>query len=353
MTHRSYAENNQGLKMTFFVLICVLHCAAAWAMPGVQDFLPTESGQYVYYRDYTFVAETYIGFLQYDEGTYAARYYAPAAKEGLTDIQILFTLDTSKDYPFFSGEKIINNISADDVTAVNYLHDMLYEFAARRKKMNGSDFSKSIRHTEIYVQFGGEIVITYEFHVPIFNIAKIQDNTGKVLCEAVCINALQDSNDKSFSSFAGFSKVPQENAKSGKQLSRSAEKKLDKKWKSVGDTVWLMGGDALCYIGVQKIDAASFSGAPYTPFDFGVRNFFTTDNGNYSYLPRAKIVRKNNSVIVNNMQYIAASQTWTQDIKILSLMPDGTYRIAGITVYNPFYAANKSYFDDIVSRLTE
>jgi hypothetical protein len=58
------------------VLFILLFCSGLFALPGIDEWMPTVSGEYVYYRDYTFTDETYIGFLQYDAGTYAVRYYS-------------------------------------------------------------------------------------------------------------------------------------------------------------------------------------------------------------------------------------------------------------------------------------
>ena len=69
------------------ISICfVLMISVCFAIPGVEAVFPISSGEYVYYRDYTFPTETYIGFLQYDDGTLAIRYYAKNPESGLGDI---------------------------------------------------------------------------------------------------------------------------------------------------------------------------------------------------------------------------------------------------------------------------
>ena len=52
-----------------------------FAVPGVESFIPDSSGEYVYYRDYSFERESYVGVLYYDDSSYQIRYYAPANKE--------------------------------------------------------------------------------------------------------------------------------------------------------------------------------------------------------------------------------------------------------------------------------
>ena len=38
-----------------------------FAVPGVESFIPDSSGEYVYYRDYSFERESYVGVLYYDD----------------------------------------------------------------------------------------------------------------------------------------------------------------------------------------------------------------------------------------------------------------------------------------------
>ena len=57
-------------SILFGLVLLVAALTPVAAFPGIQSYLKDESGQYVYYRDYTFPYEAYVGFLHYDEGTY-------------------------------------------------------------------------------------------------------------------------------------------------------------------------------------------------------------------------------------------------------------------------------------------
>ena len=61
--------------LTFFMIFS-LNCL--FALPGVQQLLPDQSGQFVYYRDSSFDRESYVGIIYFDEATYGLRYFAPA-----------------------------------------------------------------------------------------------------------------------------------------------------------------------------------------------------------------------------------------------------------------------------------
>lgn len=185
----------------FFVFAALLVCCSfVFAIPGVEpkvDF----PGTFVYYRDYTYEDETYIGFLQYDAGTYALRYFSPQAKKGAKSIELYITCDTTKDIVEMTGEKIVGEITQVDVETLNYLHDLFYELAARRKALS-SKFDKSIRSAEDYPQFGGEVQINYEPFIPLFGLRSIISADKKPLFKLVYIGILNQGNE--FTDFAGL-----------------------------------------------------------------------------------------------------------------------------------------------------
>ena len=156
------------------------------AIPGVNPFIKNQSGMYVYYRDYSFNRESYLGFLIYDEGTYAARYFAPGSdKDPPKEIEILFTIDPKKDYVDLTGERFLTPIVQEDTDVINYIHDMIYEFASRRKKAGDispdaeknpganlilkkspSYMESGFISKEDFNQFGGEVFVYYDYTIP-------------------------------------------------------------------------------------------------------------------------------------------------------------------------------------------
>ncbi|MBQ2529281.1 MAG: hypothetical protein II547_03395, partial [Treponema sp.] len=65
-------------KVTLTVAVVALFSICAHAVPGMVQYIPDTSGEYVYYSDKSFKRTSILGFLYYDDGTYAVRYYAPA-----------------------------------------------------------------------------------------------------------------------------------------------------------------------------------------------------------------------------------------------------------------------------------
>ena len=144
--------------------------AASYALPGVVQYIPDTSGEYVFYKDKSFKTETIVGFLYYNESTYAARIYSPANEKAKTtekDITIYVNVDSSKAGFTMTGEKIDGSVDGN-YELVNYLHDMLYEFAKRRQNITLAKEIKTV--DDDFNQFGGAVKIKFNSIVPLFNI---------------------------------------------------------------------------------------------------------------------------------------------------------------------------------------
>lgn len=269
-----------------------------FALPGFKPYLKDVSGDFVFYKDYTFKRESYVGFLMYDEGTYCARYFAPKNEEKpAKEVKILFTVNTDKDFMELTGEKIISGREADDTEVINYLHDMIYELNARRIKAGSVapkdvDFSDDdvpfLRQGKIvadeFMQFGGDVKVVYDYVVPLFNVKAVYDYSGDAKFEVATIGRLTSSDDNSFDDFAGFAEL--ENfGKDAKKKSVAAKKikvskkdvvinktedgqviALDSGWSRSMDNLWMRGNDAV--ISAIKVSK-----------DFGAENELQADLG--------------------------------------------------------------------------
>ncbi|NLM01014.1 MAG: hypothetical protein GX220_06120 [Treponema sp.] len=338
----------------FFIIL--FFCGISYALPGITDYMETQSGQYVYYRDFTYIDETYIGFLQYDEATYSARYFAPKTNKGPVTAEILFTIDASKDYFELTGEKILAKPADGDVAPLNYLHELLYEFNSRRKKAGYLDLSNTQKIVQDFPHFGGEVIISYDFYIPLFNLTSIHSSEGKMLFQAVCINILTSNEDTSFSKFTGFSQPP----KKAKDSKKSATK-MDKQWKMAAENMWLLGDNAFIFTSDTEIpiNATMQKNIESNEIQFSsinaVLEYFTRTNlhtsvGSYNYLPETKISKTNNSLIVESLQFNILKNTWTVDIKIIKHKKDSIFSFSGITVFYDFFYKNKKYFTDIIAK---
>ena len=64
----------KNFRRIFVILFLALLSVSLFALPGVDETFQTESGQYVYYRDYRLENPLYIGFLYYGEDMIQVRY---------------------------------------------------------------------------------------------------------------------------------------------------------------------------------------------------------------------------------------------------------------------------------------
>ena len=251
------------LKKTLLSLI-ILFCGAAatFALPGFTSFVPDTAGEYVWYRDNSFARESYIGLLNYDDTSYQIRYYAPADRSTAQpekELAILFALNPQADYIDMTGEKIITEVnpgSEDDVDILNYLHDIIYEFSARRIKAGQLD-STPISLSQEYEQFGGKVTINFDSLVPLFNIKNIKASDGTVIFSCVTFGRIISGQDTSFEDFHGLLAAKPYHAplknkikgKTAKFTTQDGQKiTLDTNWQAAADNMWIFGEEAFLTI---------------------------------------------------------------------------------------------------------
>ena len=88
-------------KLITLLTALFLSVSSLFPLPGFPPYIQELPGQYVYYEDKTFQRKSYFGLLQFDEKTFAARYYAPfdaKDKKPETDVEIYFTIDPKADH---------------------------------------------------------------------------------------------------------------------------------------------------------------------------------------------------------------------------------------------------------------
>lgn len=349
------------MKKSLFFFAVFLLSSLAFALPGVTTYLPDLSGQYVYYKDTTFERESYTGFLYYDEGTYAVRYYAPANKSKKLlekDIQILFTLDTSKDYVLLTGERIISPVLPEDTDVINYLHDMLYELSGRRKKL--TYFTDKTASRQDYEQFGGTVTMVFDALIPLFNLQSITTMDNTTVFSLVTAGQLTSSEDDSFSAFKGIPAELTDKRHSFKQKKAKAvdyayqkdgagavqKISLDEQWKQSMDNLWLLGDNAILAVDVIPRPATTDD----TMVSLLTRRMVLGTEHSYPVLDRllATTTAQPQQTRISNLLYKPATESITQDFKMLTTLADGSVAFFTLTVFNGAYTKNKAYFQKIL-----
>lgn len=362
-----------GNMKKFVIRIVLAVCAFVatsplFALPGFMPYIPDISGEYVYYRDYSFPRESYIGFLAYDNATYAARYYAPRdVAAGLVEENVLIyvSLDPTLDYIKMTGERIGTSITPEQADYVNYLHDLIYEFGARRIKAgditpentelftrgNYGDSGKSI--AQDYAQFGGRVHILFDYLVPLFNIKKIISNDNSILFEIVTMGRLETSEDNSFTAFSGLPKSLPRSTSSWK-ANGSTEKKdfhtddgqkitLDNFWSQSMENLWLLNDVGLVSVTTAH---ASSEDKNFSIMQFLRRLMQSTENS-YIMFKDISILQKGKRYTLNASFYQSASGNAIRSFRVVTERENDS-ALFMLTVFNSTYETNRSYFDEIL-----
>lgn len=343
-------------------LLCALAvsccCAFLWALPGVLRDVEDTSGEYVYYKDSTFSGAAYVGFLYFDEATYAARFWQAAdlkAKTPERDISVYVSAnpDNTKGLEL-TGEKLIgaDPTSKEDTQIVNYLHELLYEFTSRRQKavmQAGGD--KTVSKQE-FAQFGGDVQIVFDPLVPLFNIEQII--AGKKTVFAVqAVGRLSSSGDESFAHFKGVEGLPKDKKRSFKK--KKAKKTaaafdamsvtVDDQWQMPMDNLFVLGDFAL--LSMATIDVPQGTKAVRGQL---ARRFAVGSGGSYALWSYKKIeeVPSQRRVYVASVFFDPGTGDVTRDFKIACEGSEGEVSVLSLAVFDSVYQKNRRYFEGIL-----
>ena len=344
-------------KTILSIITTILLTTSVFALPGFTSFIPDSAGEYVYYRDTSFTRESYVGILMYDEATYQIRYIAPQDNETKLpekEIAILLTVDPKADVWTMTGEKIISTIlpDTDDTDIVNYLHDLLYEFSARRIKADKVENLQVIIDQD-YAQFGGNTSITFDARVPLFNIRTIADEKGNKVFDCVTIGIIKSSEDNTFSQFKGLPSnkpsVTKENKKTAKSVVCKFENRsvtLDENWEQKMENFWTLGNESLVTMSVlPKVSENKVLNDLYIQ-----RKLLESSAGSYTDFQNCEIIytQSKNSYKITSTSFFPESDINVCITKILTHNKEDGFDYFSISTYQKSYLKNPSYFDKIV-----
>lgn len=227
----------------------------------LKDYAFRTSGEFAFYRDYTFNEPTWIGILFYDENTWAAQTFAPGTGRRII---AFFKTEVSNGKLVLTGQKNDSNLQ-EDVPFVNYLMQIfpfLYEsrLAAEKsgKPVAGSDtrngkLSRGILPPDVEtdsesVLFGGECRIRLAPEIPLFNVLLVKNSSGKKLFEFEYGGIISEESSAGFFNFEPVPASAKEKLaeiKSGKQPRVDL---TDAKITTVTPNFFLLGDNALVLI---------------------------------------------------------------------------------------------------------
>ena len=344
-------------KLLLSIITSIIITTASSALPGFTSFISDSAGEYVYYRDSSFTRESYIGILGYDDATIQIRYFAPQDDTAMLpakEIAILITVDAKADFWNMTGEKIISTILPDteDTDIVNYLHDLLYEFSARRISAEAVESDKLILDQD-FAQFGGKVALTFDARVPLFNIRTIANEKGEKIFDCVTIGTIKSSEDKSFEGFKGVAapkpSVTKETRKAAKSKICKFENRqvtLDESWEQKMENFWTLGNDSLITMSVlPKVAENQVLNDLYVQ-----RKLLESTEGSYTDFQNCEITytqAKDCYKLVSN-SFFPESNINVCLTKLLTRNSDGGFDYFSISTYQTAYLKNPSYFDKIV-----
>ena len=344
-------------KTILSIITTIILSTSIFALPGFTSFIPDAAGEYAYYRDTSFTRESYIGILGYDNSTLQIRYFAPqddTLKLPKKDISILITVDPNADVWTMTGEKIISTIlpDSDDVDIVNYLHDLLYEFSARRIAADAVE-SDNCSLDQDYAQFGGKATLTFDARVPLFNIRTIANEKGEKVFDCVTIGIIKSSEDKTFEMFGGITvqkpEIQKETRKNAKSMVCTFENRsvtLDENWEQKMENFWTLGNDSLITMSaLPKVSENKNLNDLYVQ-----RKLLESTEGSYIDFKNCEIIytQAKDSYKIISTSYFPESKINVNITKVLTRNKDGGFDYFSISTYQTAYLKSPSYFDKIV-----
>ena len=344
-------------KLILSILSIFILNAAVTALPGFTSFIPDSAGEYVYYRDSSFSRESYIGILGYDDSTIQIRYFAPQDDEAMLpskEIAILITVDSKSDFWNMTGERIVSTIlpDSDDTDIVNYLHDLLYEFSARRISAFEVESDKLVIDQD-YPQFGGKVAVTFDARVPLFNIRTITDEKGSKVFDCVSIGTIKSSTDNTFEMFAGVNApkptIQKETKKAAKSKLYKFENRsvtLDEGWEQKMENFWTLGNDSLITMSaLPKVSENKVLNDLYVQ-----RKLLESSEGSYTDFQNCEIIytQAKDCYKIVSTSYFPESEINVCITKLLTRNKEGGFDYFSISTYQTAYLKNPSYFDKIV-----
>ncbi|MBQ5780581.1 MAG: hypothetical protein IIW10_01355 [Spirochaetaceae bacterium] len=342
------------MKLTLALFFLFSFSSPFFSLTNLKERIPTQSGEYVYYRDYSFTNETYVGIILFNSTTVSLRYFSPDVAEGAKDIELFVTLKEDAKGIEIAGERFRNPLNPADSPKANYLHTFLYDVFELRQSVNSRITENTLRHAATMEAFGGEVTVIFDSFVPIFNLRRILASGGKSVLELVAMGQVLDENDPSFSAFKGINlpKAP----KGTKLDSKPAEQKVDGGFFTLSlpqdwvanpglPNCWLLGNDGVINVDYITGDMPN----DYTPFEFFCRLMLRNDMESSTDLSKILMRKDGTSLFLVQDRMLLPDGKLTRNFTSIRKIDKSTFAIMNCVILASTYEANSEYFDGIVN----
>lgn len=353
------------LVLSLLLTVCASGLVPAFAAGPV--FGPA-SGEFVVYRDRSWKAPTWIGFLCYDANTWGA--FAKTPSTG-SDVSVLFRTEEVDGELVLTGQQIISDITERDVSAVNYLMGLLPDLykwhqearagrGAKQAKAASSDagIGRSVLLPPLVVlersseSFGGALELVFAAEVPVFSLRSASVPKAGTIFSLEKAGRVTTGDDRDFFGF-----TPRSACKDATPFTlaetRTARQysidglilNLDDQWTALADNTFMLGNTAVLIADTIDLTAAGVSGDLPSAL---VRLFSSSGKASW-ILPEYTAVRGTpERMVIENRVFDVNSQLVNRDIKVCLPSADGTScRIISLTVSDAAWAGNESYFNSL------
>jgi len=353
----NYYHDSPKRSATWFILCCITAFIPAFLFaaqkPATESAQGTLSGDYVIYRDYSWKAPTWIGFLYYNDETYGA-FIRTDDPENPRTVSILFSGKIEKGKLSLTGQQIISSITPDDTLSVNYLMELLpklYELKTFPRAGKAPFGTATVRKQ--MEEFGGAVTLDFQSFVPLFHLKTITGAKKEPVLELTEIGSINGNGE---SVFYGYSPAEPKQGTNTFTLNKTAKKEtvtvsgiplhLDSQWKKIADNSFLCGNTAFLTVSTVNIPPAESGNKLSVPEQL-LRLLTASSPFAKTLLPYTTIQGTQTAFTLTQSIYDVESKQVSKDIKRCIKNKDGSFTIVSLTVNSHAYSAEQTYFNGL------
>lgn len=353
----NYYHDSHKRSAAWFILCCITAFIPAFLFaaqkPATESAQGTLSGDYVIYRDYSWKAPTWIGFLYYNDETYGA-FIRTDDPENPRTVSILFSGKIERGKLSLTGQQIISSITPDDTLSVNYLMELLpklYELKTFPRAGKAPFGTATVRKQ--MEEFGGAVTLDFQSFVPLFHLKTITGAKKEPVLELTEIGSINGNGE---SVFYGYSPAEPKQGTNTFTLNKTAKKEtvtvsgislhLDSQWKKIADNSFLCGNTAFLTVSMVNLPADKTGNTLSVPEQL-LRLLSSSSPFAKTLLPYTTIQGTQTAFTLTQSIYDVESKQVSKDIKRCIKNKDGSFTIVSLTVNSHAYSAEQAYFNGL------